>query len=461
MNPHNPPQPPLSIPRQTTTTQILKQTTLLISSHLLTFLFLTTLVLTFRSNIHSASHYLSSLIDRDPSLKSLLSRIDFSDAARHQQNHHLHHRRLRTFFHFSHVGVADDEFLSGGSDFDRSLFHPSPRKPLPNSTLVMLSDFSPKYGFSDSVVDNGISFPGLVKPRFFRFRPEFEKKDTVLEEEEIKSMESSLDDGNAVVDLDFLIKGFELGHRDATSLFFLAGVLSAAYAYFVFAFIVTYTWCNGVIFLKVVDHLLGNYRSFLRTFWDGSDIGLRRLSGFILMKWAVKDAFVQLMGMYFSGEIEDQYVFFKVFLRIKFMPFTNLAPWVKGHEWDSAGFIVNWFLIDLMVGLVFSVGYWAAVVDSRRGGREIVKEGYRILLALFCPALEIRLSEAIICGSAGRWMLKRIIGVVLTKIFQSLMEVYFMVAWLSFYLAARQREDASVGRTFGRRELEGLLDVAR
>ncbi|KAL6492698.1 hypothetical protein OROGR_033164 [Orobanche gracilis] len=462
MNHHNPPPPPMSILRQTTTTtQILKKTTSLISSHLLTFLFLTTLVLTFRSNIHSASHYLSSLIDRDPSLKSLLSRIDFSDSARRHQNHHIRHRRRRAFFHFSHVGAADGEFLSGGFDVDRSLFHPSPRKPLPNATLVILSDFSPKYGFSDSVVDNGVSFPGLVKPGFFGFRPEFEKKVTVMEEEEIKFMESSLDDGNAVVDLDFLIKGFELGHQDATSLFFLAGILTAAYAYAVFAFIVTYTWANGVIFLKVVDHLLGNYRSFLRTFWDGSNIGLRRLSGFILMKWAVRDALAQLMGIYFFGEIEDQYVFFKVFLRMKFMPFTNLAPWVKGHEWDSAGFIVNWFLIDLMVGLVFSVGSWAAIVDSRRGGREIVKEGYRVLLALFCPALELRLSEAIICGSIGRWMLKRIFGEVLTMIFQSLMEVYFMVAWLIFYLAARQKDDASFGRTFGRRELEGLLDVAR
>ncbi|KAL6507914.1 hypothetical protein OROGR_024109 [Orobanche gracilis] len=298
------------------------------------------------------------------------------------------------------------------------LFHPSPRKPLPNATLVILSDFSPKYGFSDSVVDNGVFFPGLVKPGFFGFRPEFEKKVTVLEEEEIKSMESSLDDGNAIVDLDFLIKGFELGHRDATSLFFLAGVLSAAYAYVV-----------GGPFARelqvISSHILGRF-------------GYRAQEAF---------------GFYLYE--------MSFLLRMKFMPFTNLAPWVKEHEWDSAGFIVNWFLIDLMVGLVFSVGYWAAVVDSRRGGREIVKEGYRILLALFCLALEIRLSEAIICGSAGRWMLKRIFGEVLTMIFQSLVEVYFMVAWLIFYFSARQRDHASVGRAFGRRELEGLLDVAR
>ncbi|KAK6147006.1 hypothetical protein DH2020_017918 [Rehmannia glutinosa] len=407
MNHQNPPPPPPIIRHATTTTtQILKQTTSLFYSHLLTFLFLSTLVLTFRSNVHSASHYLSSLIDRDPSLKSLLSRIDFSDASRLHNHHHHRHRRRRAFLHLSRVGTLDDDFFSGGSDFDRSLFHPSSRRPLPNATLIILSDFNPDYGFSDSVVDNGISFPGIVKSGIVGFKPEFKKNITFLEEEEVKFVESSLDDGNTVVDLDFLIKGFELGRRDATSLFFLAGVLSAAYAYVVFAFIVTYTWANGVIFLKVVDHLLGNYR-------------------------------------------------------MKFMPFANLAPWVTGREWDSAGFIVIWFLSDLIVGLIFAVDSWVAIVDSRRGGREIVKEGCRILVALFYPAFEIRWLEAIICGSVGRWMLKRMFGEVFTMFFQSLMEVYFMVAWLIFYFAARQKDDTALGRTFGRRELEGLLDIAR
>ncbi|GER54302.1 ubiquitin-specific protease 13 [Striga asiatica] len=463
--PSPPPPPPPPYIRLTTTAQIIKQTTSLFCSHLLTFLFLSTLLLTFRSNVHSASHYLSSLIDRDPSLKLLLSRID--DAARigggSGHHHHHRHRRRGGFLHVSRVGTLDDDFFSGGSNFDRSLFGPSSTKSLPNSTLLILSDFSPSYGFSGSVIDNGISFPAIVKPGDFSFKAGFEKNATVLDQDGIKSAESSsrLDDPNAVLDLDFLMKGFELGRRDATSLFFLAGILSAAYAYVVFAFIVTYTWANGVVFLKVVDHLLGNYRSFFRTFWDGSNVGLRRLSGFVLMKWAVRDALAQLMGIYFFGEIEDQYMFFKVFLRMKFMPFANLAPWVKGHELDSAGFIVMWFLSDLLVGLLFSVDSWVAIVDSRRGGREIVKEGCRILTALFGPAFEIRWFEAIICGSVGRWMLRRVFGEVFTLCLQSLMEIYFMVAWLIFYFAARQKDDAALGRTFGRRELEGLLDIAR
>ncbi|PIN23387.1 hypothetical protein CDL12_03895 [Handroanthus impetiginosus] len=470
MNPRDPPPPPPVSPpviRHTSTAQVLKHTTLLFYSHLLTFVFLSSLLLTFRSNAQSASHYLASLIDRDPSLKSLLSRVDFSGSSHFHHHHHRHHhhqlpyRRRRAFLHLSRVGTLDDDFFSGDSDFDRSLFHPSSRKHIPNASFAILSDFNPDYGFSNSIIDNGISFPKIVKPGVFGFKMEFRKNVTLLEQEERKFVESRLDDSNAVVDLDFLIKGFELGHRDATSLFFLAGVLSATYAYVVLAFIVTYTWLNGIIFLKVVDHLVGNYRSFLRTVWDGSNVGLKRLSGFILMKWAVRDALVQLIGIFFFGEIEDQYVFFKVFLRMKFMPFANVAPWVIGHEWESAGFIVVWFLSDLILGFIFAVDSWVAIVDSRRGGREIVKEGCHMLIALFWPAFEIRWLEAIMCGSVGRWLLRRMFGEVFTMVFQSLMEVYFTLAWLIFYLAAKHKDDASLGRTFGRRELEGLLEVAR
>ncbi|XP_073044373.1 uncharacterized protein [Primulina eburnea] len=457
MNHRNSPPPQLVI-RHTTATQILKQTTSLFYSNLIAFLFLSSLLLTFRSNVHSASRYLSSLIDNDPSLKSLLSRLDLSAPAR---THHRHHRRRGAFLHLSRVGTLDDDFFSGDSDFDRSLFHPSSNKFLPNATLVILSDFEPDYGFSNSNIDHGISYPKIVRPGGVCFKPEFRKNVTFLEEEERKFEGSGLDDGNAVVDLDFLIKGFELGRRDATSLFFLAGVLSAAYVYVVLAFIVTYTWVNGIIFLKVVDHLLGNSRSIFRTFWYGSNIGLKRLSGFILMKWAVRDAMAQLMGIYFFGEIEDQYVFFKVFLRMKFMPFANVAPWVIGHEWESAGFIVTWFLSDLMFGFIFAVDTWVAIVDSRMGGREIVKEGCSMLMALFYPAFVIRWLEAIICGSIGRWLLRRMCGDVFMLFFQSSMEVYFTMAWLVFYFAARHKDDSSAGRTFGRRELDGLLEVAR
>ncbi|KAK4419212.1 hypothetical protein Salat_2334000 [Sesamum alatum] len=74
MDHHNPPPPPSN--KRPPISQSKRRRWFY--SHLRTFLFLSSLLLTFRSNVHTASQYLSSLIDRDPSLKSLLSRIDFS-----------------------------------------------------------------------------------------------------------------------------------------------------------------------------------------------------------------------------------------------------------------------------------------------------------------------------------------------------------------------------------------------
>lgn len=55
------------------------------------------------------------------------------------------------------------------------------------------------------------------------------------------------------------------------------------------------------------------------------------------------------------------------------MPFANSVPWGIGHEWESAGFIVIWFLSDLIVGLIFAIDSWVAIVDSRRLGRLLKK----------------------------------------------------------------------------------------
>ncbi|KAL6496274.1 hypothetical protein OROGR_029532 [Orobanche gracilis] len=454
MNHRNQPPPPPPNIRHTTTTQILKQTTSLFCSNLLTFVFLSSLIFAFRSNVHSGSHYLSSLIDRDHSLKSLLSRLDLSDSSSHLGQRHRHQppylRRRPPFLQLSRVGTLDDDFFSGDADFDRSLFHPFSRKPIPNATFVILSGSDSDYGFS-KVVKTGVD----------DFKVEFRKNITLLAGEERRFVEPRFGHRNAALDSDFSTRGFGLGNEDAYSLLSLAGVMFVAYVYVVLAFIVTYTWVNGIVFLKVVDHLVGNCRSFLSTVWNGSSIGRKKLSGFILMKWAFRDALAQLMGIMFFGEIEDPYVLLKVFLRMKFMPFVNLAPWVRGHEWDSTGFIVVWFLSDLVMGFVFAVDSWVAIVDSRRGGREIVKEGCHMLVALICPASGIRLLESIVCGSVGKWLLRKVFGDILTLVLQSLMEVYFLVAWLVFYFAAREKDDTSLGRTFGRTELEGFLELAR
>ncbi|CBI32751.3 unnamed protein product, partial [Vitis vinifera] len=237
-------------------------------------------------------------------------------------------------------------------------------------------------------------------------------------------------------DFPFFIKGMDLGSRDSAALFFLVCFLSAAYGWVILGFLVTYSWVLGIVFISVVNDHLRRTTSFIGTVWDGSRLGLRRLSGFILMRWAVRDGMTQLLGLWFFGEIEDQYSFFKLFVRLKLMPFSVMLPWIRGFEKEISGFLFIWFLWDTLVSFIFAVDAWVAIVDTRRSGRDIVREGVYLLSTIFC-------------------------GKLFAAVFQSVVEVYFMVAWLIFYFAARCRVASTEGRRFGRRELEGFIEGLR
>ncbi|CAK9147377.1 unnamed protein product [Ilex paraguariensis] len=460
MNHHNPPPPPIN---HQSTTQLLKQTTRIFTSHLLIFLFLSSLIFTFRSNVENGTHYLTSIIDRDPSLKSLLSRLDISGRSHFpQRDHHNHHllrqRRRRPFLHLSRVGTLDDDFFSGDDDYDRSLFGSNPKPHLNGSFLIL----NPKLGFPNDITDNGIRFSEIVRSGVSFKAPEQSVYSEVLNEtHDVGREEAEGNDGERIVNLQFFIRGLELGRRDAIALLILVGSLSVAYGYVIFGFLVIHAWVLGTVFFAVVNDLLGKHRSFFRTVWVGSNLGLKRLSGFILMRWAVRDALTQLLGIWFFGEIEDQYSFFKIFVRLKLMPFSIMSLWVKGHERESVGFLLSWFFLDTVVAFIFAVDAWVAIVDSRRSGREVVKEGCHLLSTMLNPAIGIKCMDGIICGSFMRWILTRFFGKLFAFAFQSVMEVYFMVAWLIYYFAARYKDATSLGRPFGRRELEGFLEGVR
>ncbi|VFQ78942.1 unnamed protein product [Cuscuta campestris] len=461
-HPPRPPLRPLSSPiNHRTTAQVLKHAASIFFSHFFLFLFLSSLVFIFRSNVDNGAHFLTSVIDRDPSLKSFLSRVDLSAAAAassapHQHNIRLHRQR-RPFLHLTRVGTLDDDFFSGDLDLDRSLFYPS-SKQTPNATSLILSNFDPRLGFSHPIVDNGIAIPQSVRSGLVSFKPSSEPfgiddNSTILSE--------GHNDNTVVVDLQFLVKGLELGRNDVTKLLFLLGLFIAAYSYAVFAFLVTYTWVNGIIFIQVLDNLLGNSKSPFRTLWDGADLGLRRLSGFVLIRWAVRDALAQLLGIWSFGEIDDQYEFLKISIRMKMMPFSDVVPWVKGHKEESVCFTLSWFFVELLVGYVFALDSWVAIVDSRKSGREVVKEGWHLLGTLHKPAMGIKFWESMICGLLTKLVLIEVVGEVYATAFQSVMEVYFMIVWLVFYLAARSIDASSLRRTFGRREMEGFLERVR
>lgn len=328
---------------------------------------------------------------------------------------------------------------------------------------MILYNFDPKFGYSEVVVDNGIKIPRAVRSgiQFKVDSVESIEEGNEKEEEEESIGSEKEEDLERIVDFQFFIKGLELGRRDAAALFFLVSFLSAAYGWVILGFTAIYSWILGIIFVAVVNDLLGRISSFIGVVWGGSRLGLRRLTGFILMRWAVRDALTQLVGLWYFGEIQDQYSFFKLFVRLKLMPFSIMSPWIRGFEKEISGFLFTWFLLDAFVAFIFAVDAWVTIVDSRRTGREIVKEGCYLISTMFNQAIQIKTMESVLCGSAARWLLTRVFGKFLGAFFQSAMEVYFMIAWLIFYLSARCREANSVGRRFGRRELEVLIDGLR
>ncbi|XP_071720800.1 uncharacterized protein [Rutidosis leptorrhynchoides] len=459
--------PPLHL---RTTTQILKQTTVIFTSnhHLFIFIILSFLILTLRSNVETATHSLTSFIDHDPSIKSLLSRLHISDVPRvtttanniiNNNNNNNLNRRRRPFLQLTRVGTLDDDFFSGDEDFDHRLFG-TLAKPQMNSTFLIVDAFDSRLGFRNLISDNGIRVSEIVRSNSeisFNsvegndLKKDTDDKDTIYKENESETIDELQK---------FLIK-FELEHHEMTTLLFLLGGLSASYGFAMFGYVVTYAWVLGIIFVVVVNDLLKVYKSFLRTLWDGSNLGLKRLSGYIVMRWALRDALTQLLGVWFFGEIEDQYSFLKIFVRLKLMPFSIVSPWVKGFEREIYGFLLSWFLLDTLVSFVFAVDAWIAMVDTRKSVKEVVKEGCHLLSIMLHPAINLKCLEGIVCGSFTRWVLSGLFGKLFASAFQSFMEVYFMVAWLLYYFSVKSKDANSIGVPFGNRELERLLEDVR
>ncbi|KAI8556277.1 hypothetical protein RHMOL_Rhmol05G0240200 [Rhododendron molle] len=454
-NRHHRTPPPGTILDLHTATQILQHTCSIFRSHLLKFLALSFLLLTFRSNVENGSHVLNDFIDRDPSLRALISRLNVSL----KNNNHLHEssaaavanqrRRQyrRRFLHLTLGGTLDDEeddFFSGGEDGEFRARSES------NGSSVILGNFDTR------VIRTGLSFKLHEKTlQSGESKEEYDSKDELKEEKDA-------DETERVVIFQFLLKDLALRQHEASALFFLGCLLSAAYGYVILGFLVTYSWVIGIVFVVVVNHFLGRtFRSWYLIIWDGSYLGLKRLSGFILMRWAIRDALTQLLGLWYFREIEDQYSFFRIFVRLKLVPFSIMSPWIRGFENETAGFLFAWLLLDTIVEFVFSVDPWVAIVDSRRSGREIVKEGCYLLLTMFKQAVVIKCLEYMLCGSLLRWTLAQYFGKMFTTAFQSIMEVFFMVAWLIFYFSVRSKDANSLGRTFGRRELEGFIQGHR
>ncbi|CAH8381757.1 unnamed protein product [Eruca vesicaria subsp. sativa] len=438
--------------RLRTTSHLLRQTTTSFSTHPLTFISLTLLLFSFHSLLDHFSLLLTSFVDTDPSLRSLLSRLPNS----HPSPTRLNNPRRAPFLQLTRLGTLDDDFFST-DEHHRSLQGSPFRSPL-NSTTLFLSGFDRISGFTLPIGDNGLSLPQIVRSGFSLRELRDEEEEGHDQEPET---EKKVDDFD--FDLKLFIKSLDLGRGgDAAALFYLVSFLSAAYGWVILGFTTVYSLVLAITFVTVVNDLLDRFPSFFDVVWSGSRLGFKRVTGFVLMRWAVRDALTQLLGLWYFGEVEDQYSFFRLFVRLKLMPFTVMPPWIRGFEKEISGFLFAWFLLDTVIGLVLALDAFVAVVDPRMRGREIVKEGLYLISLMLHQAVQIKCLEAILCGSFFRWALVRVVGKGFACVVQSALEVYFMAVWLVFYLAVRCKDaNAEEGRRFGRREMENMVDGIR
>ncbi|KAM1002283.1 hypothetical protein EV1_002646 [Malus domestica] len=99
---------------------------------LVTFSFL---IFSFCTVFENGTHLLTSFVDRDPSLKSLLFCLNLAGVG--NTNHRFPRSlaespspiflrcRHHPFLHLTRVGTLDDDFFSGDDDDARSLFGPN------------------------------------------------------------------------------------------------------------------------------------------------------------------------------------------------------------------------------------------------------------------------------------------------------------------------------------------------
>lgn len=435
------PSPPSSRPRLDlqTTAQVIKQSSSSFFSNFYTFLFLSILLFSFRTAVEKATFFVTDFIDRDPSLRTLLSHLDLSGKNQRSQeglrsqSHQHHHRRRRPFLHLSRVGTLDEDFFSGEEDDDRYLFGFGRRLP-GNGSAVNLSS----YHFRQ---DEGIRFSG------FQF-----KSEGLDVEKTREKIDGEINSNHYVI---------ELGRQDAALLVFLVSFLSAVYGWVILGFLVINSCVFGIVFYTVLNTHLGKHNnSFVATLWAGSRLGFHRLSGFILMRWAVRDAFTQIIGICFFGEVEDQHSFFKLFVRLKLMPFSVSFPWIGGYDDEISGFLFTWTFLDTFVALLFAVDYWVAIMDATRG-REIVKEGCYLLSTMLSTAIVLKGYETVFCGTLVRWLLSRVFGNIVATMIQSTVEVFFMVVWLIYFFAAKCKDADRDGRRFGMNDLEDYINCLR
>jgi hypothetical protein len=255
----------------------------------------------------------------------------------------------------------------------------------------------------------------------------------------------------------------DLTRRDAAVIINLLALLSSAHVLAILGYIAVHSATLGVVFASVTGrHVQGRQRCFLLV---GAVMGARRLTDFAFLRWATRDAIVQMLCLLFFADVHDQAQLFRLSVVAKLMPFSaSVNPWiataVAGPELD--GFFIAWAVLDA-VSVLFTVVPWVVVMerDLRPPGRNPVKEGCYLVSLMATDATLLKSWETVVCGSMGRHIMVTFCGKVLSGFLHSIAEVYFMVVWLLFYFAARCKEAQVGGRQFGMEDVAAALDGFR
>nr|XP_009383965.1 PREDICTED: uncharacterized protein LOC103971628 [Musa acuminata subsp. malaccensis] len=410
------------------------------------------LLLSFRSALLAGTLRLSSLPDRDPAVGSLLRRLSSSHASPLSPPPPAARRRP-PLLHLTRLGTLDDDGLF--SDSSSSATADRRRSAALNATLPALF-----------LHDGGaVGRQSSAKPLKIRVPDYAPSSPFVFSFPDAADAIGVEGDRNRSPDLRILGRGFDLDPQDTTAILYLLTLLSSTHALAILGFIVAYTSALGVVFFSITAFHLRKPVSVIETIYSGARLGMRRLTGFVFLRWAARDALIQFLCIWFFADVRDQNVLFKLFVKVKLMPFSlsPVNPWPGPADEVLSGFFFAWAMVDTVVSLVFAVVPWVVIMDHdlRRRGQDVVKEGFYLMSLMPTQAISIKFLEALVWGYLGTWMAAMVGWKLFAAAFLSLAEVYFMAVWLVFYFAARCKDGELIGRQFGARDLEDCLNGLR
>jgi hypothetical protein len=395
------------------------------------------LLLLFRSALLAGTLRLASFADSDPALRSLLDRLS-PPAPPSPPPPPPHHSRRRSPF-TSPSSLSDDDVLVG--TLDPSSSTPSSCR---NASYyhVLFTSYSSSKPYPVPLQQ---PIPASVSPFFLAVH------------NDMAAPKPASATGSELRLLD-------LTRRDAAAIINLLALLSSAHVLAILGYIAVHSAALGVVFASVTgQHVQGRQRCFLLV---GAVMGARRLTDFTFLRWATRDAIVQMLCLLFFADVHDQAQLFRLFVVAKLMPFSaSVNPWiataVAGPEFD--GFFIAWAVLDAVVSVLFTVVPWVVVMerDLRPPRRNPVKEGCYLVSLMATDATLLKSWETVVCGSMGRLIMVTFCGKVLGGFLHSVAEVYFMVVWLLFYFAARCKEAQMGGRQFGMEDVAAALDGFR